>query len=41
VFVQPLSGTNEQLFTVSASAYLVAQLSHPGAALMLAHPSES
>ena len=41
VFVQPLSGTNEQLFTVSASAYLVAQFSHQGAALMLAHPSES
>ncbi|MGF6963119.1 hypothetical protein OKW43_000124 [Paraburkholderia sp. WC7.3g] len=41
VVVQPLSGTNEQLFTVSASAYLVPQFSHQGAAPMLAHPSES
>src|SRR5260370_12698375 len=40
VFVQPLSGTNKQLLTVSASGHLVAQFSHQGAALMLAHPSE-
>jgi hypothetical protein len=36
-----LPGTNEQLFAVGASGYLVAQFSHQGAALMLAHPSES